>query len=141
MDKKEIENKVDYYSLLEFREKMQWRDLDVWKKSHELVLCIYSITSSFPNTEKYGIIRQLRRSSSSVPANIVEGQSRNTTKEYLLFLYNARGSLEETRYFMLLSKDLKFLSYEIYLGFEKNCEEISKMLNGLIRSLKKEINP
>ena len=141
MDKKEIENKVDYYSLLEFREEMQWRDLDVWKKSHELVLGIYSITSSFPNTETYGIISQLRRSSSSVPANIVEGQSRNTTKEYLLFLYNARGSLEETRYFMFLSKDLKYLSYEIYLEFEKNCEEISKMLNGLIRSLKKEINP
>ncbi len=74
---------------------MYWRDLKVWKKAHGLVLEIYKLTTQFPKDEKYGLIDQLRRAAYSVPANIVEGQSRNTTKEYLSFLYNARGSVEE----------------------------------------------
>jgi len=60
----------------------------------------------------FGVVSQMRRSAVSIPANIVEGQSRNTTKEYLSFLYNARGSLEETRYHLLLSKDLGYIRDE-----------------------------
>ena len=116
---------------------MHWKELEVWKESHELVLDIYKITSSFPNEEKYGIISQLRRSSSSIPANIVEGQSRNSTKEYLQFLYNSRGSLEETRYFILLSKDLGYISEKELKELEQKFIRISKMLNGLIKSLKR----
>ena len=67
---------------------------------------------------------------------IVEGQSRNTTKEYLYFLHNARGSVEEVRYFILLSKDLEFINDDIYQKIESEYETISKMLNGLIKSLK-----
>ena len=118
---------------------MHWKELDVWKESHELVLQIYKITSSFPNEEKYGIISQLRRCSSSMPANIVEGQSRNSTKEYLQFLYNARGSLEETRYFILLSKDLKYISEKELKELEPKFIKVSKMLNGLIKALKRTI--
>lgn len=66
---------------------MQWSDLKVWKQAHTLVLEIYSITSSFPRSEIYGITNQLRRASSSVAANIVEGQARNSTKDYINFLY------------------------------------------------------
>lgn len=116
---------------------MHWKELEVWKASHELVLHIYKITSSFTNEEKYGIISQLRRCSSSIPANIVEGQSRNSTREYLQFLYNSRGSLEETRYFMLLSKDLGYISVRELKELELKFIKISKMLNGLIKSLKK----
>ena len=65
---------------------MHWRDLEIWEKSHDLVLKIYEITASFPESETYSLTDQLRRSAASVPANIVEGQSRNTTKEYLSFL-------------------------------------------------------
>jgi len=72
----------------------------------------------------------------SVPANLVEGQSRNTTREYLSFLYNARGSVEEVRYFLLLSKDLGYIEDEVYKEFEREYELVSKMLNGLIKSLK-----
>ena len=115
---------------------MQWKDLEVWKKAHKLVLEIYRTTSKFPSNEIFGITNQLRRAASSVPANIVEGQSRNTTKEYLQFLYNARGSLEETRYFLLLAKDLQYIDMEEHNRFELNCETVSKMLNGLIKSLK-----
>ena len=115
---------------------MHWNELEVWKSSHSLVLEVYKKTCTFPKHEMYGVTSQLRRSSSSVPANIVEGQSRNTTKEYLSFLFNARGSLEETRYFLLLSKDLEYLSVDCYSGLEQTCEKISRMLNALIKKLK-----
>jgi four helix bundle protein len=69
----------------------------------------------------------------------VEGQSRNTTREYLSFLYNARGSVEEVRYFLLLSKDMGYIEDGVYKEFEAEYESVSKMLNGLIKSLK--LNP
>ncbi len=115
---------------------MHWSDLEVWKKSHNLVLKIYKLTASFPKTETYALVDQLRRASYSVPANIVEGQSRNTTKEYRSFLFNARGSVEEVRYFLLLSMDLGYIDQDKYKFFESEYEVVSKMLNGLIKSLK-----
>jgi four helix bundle protein len=121
---------------------MQWKKLKVWQETHKLVLEIYKLTASFPQSEIYGLVNQLKRAASSVPANIVEGQSRNTTKDYLHFLYNSRGSLEEVRYFLLLARDLGFLSADSYEVIEKGYESASKMLNGLIKSLRaKTINP
>jgi four helix bundle protein len=118
---------------------VNWRKLKVWQESHNLVLEIYRVTSAFPKSETYGLVNQLKRASYSIPANIVEGQSRNTTKEYLQFLYNARGSLEEVRYFLFLSFDLKFLPETSYEELEKRYESASKMLNGLIKSLRSNI--
>ena len=118
---------------------MNWRKLKVWQETHNLVLEIYTATSSFPKSETYGLVDQLKRASYSVPANIVEGQSRNTTKEYLQFLYNARGSLEEVRYFLLLSFDLNFLKERNYNELEQGYETASKMLNGLIKSLRSKL--
>ncbi len=118
---------------------MQWKKLKVWQKTHELVLEIYKITASFPKSEIYGLVTQLKRAAYSVPSNIVEGQSRNTTKEYLKFLYNSRGSLEEVRYFLLLSHDLEFLSADSYENLEKRYEAARKMLNGLIKSLRSKL--
>jgi four helix bundle protein len=115
---------------------MHWKDLEVWKKAHVMVLEIYKFTAAFPNTERYGLIDQIRRASYSVPANIVEGQSRNTTKEYLYFLHNARGSVEEVRYFVLLSKELGYINDNIHEKLESEYETVSKMLNGLIKSLR-----
>jgi four helix bundle protein len=115
---------------------VHWRNLRVWERSHALVLEVYRLTAKFPKSETYGLVDQLKRAAYSVPANIVEGQSRNTTKEYLAFLYIARGSLEELRYFLLLSHDLTFLEEETYNRIEKECGEISVMLNALIKSLK-----
>ena len=117
---------------------LHWKDLKVWQKVHQLVLEVYRVTASFPKTEIYGVTSQLRRAAASVPANIAEGQSRQTTKEYLQFLYNARGSLEEVRYFLLLSYDLKFLTLQSYNLLEQEYNDASKMLNALIKSLKKQ---
>ena len=114
---------------------MHWTDLEIWKKSHELVLRIYDVTKAFPKYEDYALAGQIRRVASSVPANIVEGQSRNTTREYRQFLYNARGSLEEVRYFLLLSKDIGYLDNAVFQSLEGDSETLSKMLNGLIKSL------
>jgi len=115
---------------------IHWKDLKVWQVTHQLVLDIYKVAAMFPKSELYGLVDQLKRASYSVPANIVEGQSRNTTKEYLKFLCNARGSLEETRYFLFLSHDLEFLQKKVYLSLENQYENASKMLNGLIKSLR-----
>ena len=71
-----------------------WRDLEVWQRAHVLVLKIYRLTAAFPQEEKFRLADQLCRAAISVPANIVEGQARQTTKEYLQFLYHARGSVE-----------------------------------------------
>ena len=71
---------------------------------------MYKMTEGFPKADLYGIVSQVRRSSSAFPANIAEGFGRGTTKEFLWVLVIARGELEETRYFMLLSKDLGRIS-------------------------------
>lgn len=110
--------------------------LEVWQKSHEVVLKIYKVTEKFPNTEKFRLADQLCRSAASIPANIAEGRGRNTLKEYIQFLYNARGSLEETRYHLLLAKDLHYLNGADYKNLKERCDQVGKMLNGLINSLK-----
>ncbi len=113
-----------------------WKDLEVWRKAHTLVLKLYEIVADFPPEERFRLVDQLCRAAASVPANIVEGQSRQTTKEYIQFLYNARGSLEETRYHLLLAKDLGFLKEDDYNALETEYKIVSKMLNRLIQSLK-----
>jgi len=118
-----------------------WRELKVWQKAHALVLEIYKLTARFPNDERFRLKDQLCRAATSVPANIVEGQSRQTTKEYVHFLYNARGSLEETRYHLLLAKDLGLIDPVTYGRLAEDYEMVSKMLNGLIQSLKQKEGP
>ena len=110
--------------------------LEVWKKSHELTLKVYKITRNFPSNEIYGITSQIKRSSSSIAANIIEGQSRQHTKEFIQFLYIAKGSVEETHYFLLLSKDLEYISQIEFDELEKLCISIKMMLNKLITVLK-----
>ena len=118
---------------------MYWKDLRVWQKAHELVLEIYKVTSRFPKEEIYGLTNQIRRASVSVPANVVEGYSRNSTKEYIKFLFNARGSLEEVRYFLHLAKDLQYLPEGEYQFLEDGYKQVSKMLNGMLTTLKGKI--
>lgn len=116
-----------------------WLNLEVWRKAHELVLEIYRSVSKFPAEERFRLADQLCRSAISVAANIVEGHARQTTKEYLQFLYHARGSIEETRYQLLLARDLGYLAHEQYVDLEKKYEQVSKMLNALIQSLKVKV--
>jgi len=111
--------------------------LEVFEKSHNFVLDIYKIVNKFPQEEKYRLTDQLIRACYSIPANIVEGQNRNTTKDYLNFLYTARGSAYEVQYFLLLAKDLQYLDEILYSKLEEEIVVIIKMLNALIKSLRK----
>ena len=116
-----------------------YEQLEVFQKSHTLVLEIYNITDSFPSHEKFRIVDQMIRSAYSVPSNIVEGNSKNTTKEYLNFLYISRGSIHELKYFLLLSRDLFYISDKVYQKLLSECDAAGKMLNAMINSLKRKI--
>jgi four helix bundle protein len=111
-------------------------ELDVWKKAHGLVLEIYKLAAGFPREERFRLTDQLCRSASSIPANIAEGKGRKSRKEYVQFLYNARGSLEETRYHLILARDLRYLSSVQFQTLAEGYDEAGRMLNGLINSLK-----
>ena len=114
----------------------KFEELEVWRKAHQLILEIYKITGKFPRDEKYRLGDQLRRSAASVATNIVEGRSRAGKKEFIHFLSLSKSSLEETKYHLLLSKDLGYLTDQIYDELQDNCEEIGRMINGLMKSLK-----
>lgn len=114
-----------------------WKDLIVWQKAHQFVLEVYRQTNKFPNKERFGLTQQLRRSATSIAANIVEGKSKNTDKEFASFLFNSRGSLEETRYHLLLARDLGYTDEKEYESSEKLAIEISYLLNKLISSILK----
>ena len=87
-----------------------YEKLVVWQEAHSLCLSIYAITSHYPSDERFGLISQMRRSSSSVLTNIVEGNGRRTMPQKLRFTEVAEGSIDELDYQILLSKDLKYLS-------------------------------
>jgi len=112
-------------------------DLEVFKKSHALTLKIYKITAGFPGAEKYALVDQIRRAASSIGANLFEGSYRTGTKEFGYFTSVARGSAGELKYFMMLAKDLGYITTEIYQETTNELDEISRMLYGLIKSLKK----
>ena len=114
-----------------------FKGLEVWQKSMELTLDVYIFIEKIPNTEKYALIDQIRRSSISVPSNIAEGHSRQTTKEYIQFLYIASGSISELETQIILVNRLYHI--EVYSILEK-ITAIKMMLNKLSSSLKKRIS-
>ena len=117
----------------------RFEKLEVWKKAHEFTLLVYKLTSLFPKEEKYSLVDQLRRAASSVPTNIVEGNERNSIKEFIQFLFTAKASLAETKYHLLLAKDLNYLSESNYHKALELANEVGKMINGLISYLRSRI--
>ena len=95
----------------------------------------YKITQGFPQTEKFGLVSQMRRAASSIAANLIEGSHRISRKEFRQFVSIAKGSAGELKYHMMLSKDLGYVLVKEYDSLITDLEEISKMLNGLIKSL------
>ncbi|MEI6764167.1 MAG: four helix bundle protein [Bacteroidota bacterium] len=115
-----------------------FKDLEDWKHSHELVLSLYSISSGFPKNEEFRITNQLLRAGISIPTNIAEGAGRFSNKEYIHFLVIARGSVEEVKYLVFLAKELHYIPEEKYLELDLGINQIGKMLNGLICSLRNQ---
>ena len=113
-----------------------WRNLVVWQKAHEAVLLVYQSAKRIPAEERFRVTDQLCRASASVPTNIAEGKGRGSAAEFRQFLIIARGSTEETRYLLLLARDLGYLPASEYSDLESRYTEVSKMLNALLRSLR-----
>lgn len=112
-----------------------FKKYDVWQLSHSFTLEVYKITSGFPKEELYGLSSQIRRASSSIPTNITEGCGRNSDKEFNQFLNIALGSACETEYLLILSKDLNYLSLEIFNDLEKQINHIKSKIYNLKKAL------
>lgn len=113
-----------------------FRQLQVWEKSHQLALAIYKATKEFPKEELYGLTSQIRRASMSIPTNIAEGCGRGTDADFARFLQIAMGSASETEYQLLLAKDLGFLSNDSYTPLHNKAEEVKRMLASLLKTLR-----
>jgi len=112
--------------------------IEAWRLADDLTVNVYARTRRFPKEEMYGLTSQLRRASYSVPANIVEGSSRESKKDYLHFLYIARGSLSETQYFIHLARRLEYLSNEESELLRQQTKLTFSCLHGLIRAVERE---
>jgi four helix bundle protein len=113
-----------------------FRDLVVWKRAQDLALAVYRSTSSFPKEERYGLTAQMRRAAVSVSSNIAEGCGRRGDRELSHFLRIARGSVPELECQLTLSRDLGYMQSAVYTQLDSDSQEISRMLNRLIRSFR-----
>lgn len=111
-------------------------DLIVWQKAHAMVLAVYRLTADFPKSETYGFTSQIRRSAVSVPANIAEGFRKNGQADKVRFLNIAQGSLEETRYYFILARDLGYADCSELIAL---AEEVSRLLNACANTIRKQI--
>lgn len=112
-------------------------NLIVWQKAHKLTLLVYSITQKFPHEEIYSLTSQFRRSVISIPANIAEGYKRKGRFDKLKFLNYAQGSLEETRYYTILSKDLGYIDLSTFELLNESINEVSFLLNSYCSTIAK----
>jgi four helix bundle protein len=113
-----------------------YKKLKVWEKSHFAVLEIYKTTENFPSKEMYGLVSQIRRSVISIPANIAEGSGKISDNDFARFLQISLGSTNEIEYYLLLSKDLKYITEEVFKNLNSVLNEIKSMLISLIKKVK-----
>ena len=116
-----------------------FKKLKVWEKSHSLTLSVYRATTHFPKDEQFGLVSQMRRASTSVPANIAEGCGRQGDAEFARFLHIALGSASELEYHTLLSHELSMLNDETYKHISDEVTQVKRMLATLIQRLRAEI--
>jgi four helix bundle protein len=114
-----------------------FQDVEVWKKAHRWVLVIYKATEQFPNREMFGLTSQLRRAEVSVPANSAEGFKKRTLTDKARFYNTAQGSLEECRYYLILSRDLGYANVEQLMI---DLEEVSRMLEAYCGSIRSQMS-
>lgn len=114
----------------------KFKDLRVWQQAHELTLLVYKTTAGFPDTERFALVSQMRRAAISVVANIVEGSKRHTAKDRIHFHAIANGSLEELKYYFILSLDLGFINQKEREGLLDLARGVGAMLHGLTNALR-----
>src|SRR3989338_2450600 len=111
-------------------------DLNAWKTGHSLVVDIYELTKKFPKEELFGLTNQIRRAAVSITSNIAEGFSRQSLKEKAQFYSMSLGSLTEVQNQLLISRDVQYLNKESFDKIAERTVIISKLLNGLIKSIR-----
>jgi four helix bundle protein len=110
-----------------------FQDLLVWRKAHQLVLTFYKLTAAFPKSETYGLCSQMRRAAVSIPANIAEGFRRSGRADKIRFMNMAESSLEESRYYLILSRDLEYGDTGAPMAL---LEEVSRLLNAYSKAIR-----
>ena len=116
------------------------KNLRVWQLSMKFVSDIYLVTSHYPDTEKFGLVNQMRRAAVSIPSNIAEGYGRSSVSDLLHFMYFALGSSNEIDTQILISKDLGFINEEEFYSLDTQISDINKMLSSLIYKKKHEMS-
>lgn len=115
-----------------------YRNIGAWQRSHQFVLTVYGLSANFPETERFGLVSQMRRAAVSVPANIAEGAVRDSQADFLRFLTIAQGSLSEVDYFLYLAKDLGYVAEPKYAELHEQISRVFAALYGLIKAVRKE---
>ncbi len=113
--------------------------LDVWQASVDFVVAVYRATESFPKEEKFGLTSQIRRAAVSVPANIAEGATRRSPKEFVHFISNAQGSASELETELLIAQRLGYLQKSVYAEMRDTLDNIGRMLIGLTQHLERRL--
>ena len=116
-----------------------YRDLVAWQKAMTLVTEIYQATEHFPAREMYGLTNQVRRASVAVPSDIAEGKGRISKKEYVQMLSRARGSIYEVQTQIEIGHNLGFLDARQFKELLAKADEVGRLINGLIRSVRKQL--
>ena len=114
-----------------------YRDLLVWQKALTLAVAIHQVTGSFPRSERFGLVSQLRRAAVSVPSNIAEGSARRTTRDFAAFLHVARGSLAELDTQLLLALQVGYLDPGKHTGLVQQVDEVGRIINALLSGLRR----
>lgn len=115
---------------------LDFKELIVWQKSHELVLRIYQTTTKFPKEELFSLTNQLKRAAVSIPANIAEGFRKKTFAHRSHYISHSEGSLDEVNYYILLAKDLNYISEKDYLELHNLCDEVGKLITAYHKTIK-----
>jgi four helix bundle protein len=110
----------------------KFTDLILWQKSHTLKLLIYNVTKCFPKEEIFGLVHQFRKAAISIPANIAEGFRKKGKPDKVRFLNIAEGSLEECKYYIILSRDLNYCQTD---DMSELADEVGKLLNAYSKAI------
>ncbi len=113
-----------------------FKELIVWQKAHKLALSVYTATNNFPKHETFGLTSQIRRSSISIAANLAEGCGKFSSKDTVNFFQISLGSAHETEYYLLLAKDLTYISEHEYYCRNAEIQEVKAMLISLIKTVR-----
>lgn len=116
-----------------------FKDLECWQKAHEFVKAVYAVTKQFPDDERYGLTSQFRRAAVSIAANICEGYKKLSRQDKLRFMNIAQGSLEECRYYIILSRDVDYIDQAAHDRLEYLINGASWKLNGYAEGISRNV--